>query len=241
MIRFVDAIKAMQEAARRFVKECYDAGVGLAETQRQTGELFNIWISTSVYYKSNPEWDEWKRRVDKEYFSNLTPEQIEQRNQYKCEYRQNTPEKIIKEYNPERVKEQKRKYRQNSPERVKEYNHKCYRRARGLPEDWDLSQESSIEVIMKRWLQESEIEFIQQYHINLERANYTKVDFFIPEANVCLYCDGDYWHGPKRPDIQERDARINRALESGGYIVIRFSESDILAGVRPTEILELIQ
>jgi very-short-patch-repair endonuclease len=93
---------------------------------------------------------------------------------------------------------------------------------------------------MRRWLQESDIEFIQQYSINLENSTCTHVDFYIPELNICLYCDGDYWHGPKRPDIQERDAKINRILEGMGYSIVRMTETEILDGNRPWWIGELI-
>ena len=133
-----------------------------------------------------------------------------------------------------------KEYRQNNTDKVNEYKRKRYRRSRGVPEDWDLSRESAIEVIMRRWLQESGIEFVQHHFINLEDATKTHVDFYIPEANICLYCDGDYWHGPERPDIQERDARINKALEGMGYSVVRMTEAEILEGNRPWWIGELI-
>lgn len=142
--------------------------------------------------------------------------------------------------NHERMKRQKRENYQNNAERKKARSRANYRHSRGLPKDWDLSRESSIEVIMKRWLQDSDIAFVEQYYINLEGINYTKVDFFI-EPNICLYCDGDYWHGPERPDIQERDTEQDRVLASMGYSVIRMTETVILAGARPIEILEIIQ
>ena len=191
-------------------------------------------------YRNNPEKILEKRR--KRYRNNPEKEKEQQR-KYRLNNREKINESERKRYlnNREKIKKQRREQRQNNLEEKREYDYKQYRLSRGLPEDWDLSRESSIEVIMRRWLQESDIEFVQHHFINLENSTRTYVDFYFPEANVCLYCDGDYWHGPKRPDILERDARINRALETMGHIVIRLSESDILAGVRPVEILEMIQ
>lgn len=209
------------------------------------------------YYHNNLERE--KKRNRKRYLNNQEKmreysrkyywDNQEKRKEYSREYYHNNREKILeraKEYrqnNLEKVTGHERKYRQNNLEKESERGCKHYRRIRGLPEDWGLSRESSIEAIMKRWLQDSNIEFTEQHYINLKAfgANWTRVDFFI-EPNICLYSDGgigNYYHGTK--DIQERDTRINRALETGGHVVIRLSESDILAGVRPIEILELIQ
>ena len=184
----------------------------------------------------------WKRKYQDEYRLNHQEEKAE----YSREYRLNNREKIEKWYwdNQKYLKEYRRKrgpkYYQMNKERINKRTRKNYLLSRGLPEDWDLSRESSIETIMKRWLQESDIEFVQQYYINLENSSRTHVDFFIPEANVCLYCDGDYWHGPKRPDAQERDVRNNKALVGMGYSVVRMTETEILEGNRPWWIGELI-
>jgi len=205
-------------------------------------------------YQNNP-----KESKEHKYYLN-NREKILERNH---EYQQNKPE-MMKENarryyqnNRERMKENTRRYYQNNRERIlkkkKEYDHKNYwnnpkifrelgrknyRRSRGLPEDWDLSKESSIETIMKEWLQESDIGFIQQYTINFENATWTHVDFYIPEANVCLYVDGDYWHS--LPERKECDIRINKALEEMGHGVLRMTESEILEGSRPWWIGELI-
>jgi len=204
------------------------------------------------YHQNNLEM--MRERGRKWYYNNL---------EWAKEYYQNNSEKIkdrVRTYrlnNSARERERKHEHYQNNREREKERNHEYYqnnsgkfkersriqyRRLRGLPEGCDLSRPSSIEIIMKRWLQDSNIEFTEQHYINLKETdvNWTKVDFFI-EPNICVYCDGDYWHGSENPDVQKRDVRINRALEKKGHIVIRLNGSDILAGVRPIEILELVQ
>ena len=152
----------------------------------------------------------------------------EYKRQYLKYWRERNKEYIrqYREENNERLKQYDKLYYEANKEDKRQYTRRWYRRKLGLPEDWDLSRESSIEVIMKRWLQDFNIEFVEQHYINLKilGAHWTRVDFFI-EPNICLYSDGDYRHG----------------LEKGNYIVIRISESDILGGIRPIEILELVQ
>ena len=156
---------------------------------------------------------------------------------YQQEYRQNNREKErkrLREYyqdNMEKIKEYQQEYRQNNRGKRLGYEHRRYRRNLGFPEDADLHKESSLERIMREWLQENNIEFVPQYYINLENSTWTWVDFYIPELNICLYCDGGYHH--LLSDIKKRDENQNRILPQMGYKVIRLSETDILNGVRP--------
>jgi len=54
-----------------------------------------------------------------------------------------------------------------------------------------------------------------------------RVDFYIPDRNLIVECDGRYWHTiPSRAEAdQQRDAR----LHSLGYQVLRLSEDSILS------------
>ena len=160
----------------------------------------------------------------------------EWRRNYNYEYYQNNPEKAIeyRQNNREKINEQARKYRQNNREKLSKLSREYYRFIHGLPEDYDFHKESSIEIIVGSWLQEFNIEFEQQYFINFEGKNWTRVDFYISRMNVCLYIDGDYWHSLL--EVQERDMRNNRLLEEMGYKVIRLSEAEILNGDRPWEL-----
>ena len=167
---------------------------------------------------------------------------LQYKKQYSKQWRERNSE-YVKQYceeNNERLRQYDKQYYLENREHKKQQKRRRYRKERGLPEDWDLSRESTIEVIMRRWLQDFNVNFIKQHYINLKvlGANWTRVDFFI-EPNICLYSDGDYHHGLEI--ARERDVKINKALEAGDYIVIRISESDILTGIRPIEILELVQ
>jgi hypothetical protein len=143
----------------------------------------------------------------------------------------------------------------DTPEYQEEYNSIYDLEARklsirmklGLPENAPLPEKIiplTTEIPIKLWFEENSIEFETQKYIEFSDT-FTLVDFFIPlpsyETGVCLYCDGDYWHGPEFPEIQEKDEMQVRELEKLGYIVIRLSETDIEHGIRPLEILKYVE
>ncbi len=94
-------------------------------------------------------------------------------------------------------------------------------------------QYTSIEKKIFRVMEKNNIVFTHHKSI----LNLTEVDAFI-EPNICIYCDGDYWHAnpaiydySKLDDNQkwhvERDKRNNYILQKRGYIVLRFWETKI--------------
>ena len=80
---------------------------------------------------------------------------------------------------------------------------------------------SKIEKIVEELLIKNNINFIPQQRI----LNITKVDFYLPDINTIIYCDGDYWHNLS--NYIERDNRINNILKENGYKVLRFWEHKI--------------
>jgi very-short-patch-repair endonuclease len=57
------------------------------------------------------------------------------------------------------------------------------------------------------------------------------VDVLVPGAKIVIECDGDYWHRSDDKDIARRDQKKTKYLESRGYIVFRFWESEIKENV----------
>lgn len=77
-----------------------------------------------------------------------------------------------------------------------------------------------------------------------------KPDLLFERSRVAVFCDGDFWHGknwtPRRKKLARghnaeywiakirgnilRDRQLRRELEAAGWTVLRFWESDILAG-----------
>lgn len=193
------------------------------------------------YPEKKKEIDRIYRLNNSEKIERYRQEHKDDRNDYDHKWRQD---------NPEKVKENNHKYRQNNQEKANNYSHEYYqsnrektldknrrqyRRSRGLPEDVDLHKESSIEIIMREWLQNNSIEFEQEYHINLENSTWTRVDFYIPEKKYCLYCDGGYWHSSL--EVQDRDRRISKVLKEMGYRVFRMTEAEILEGNKPWDLI----
>lgn len=80
--------------------------------------------------------------------------------------------------------------------------------------------ESSIERKVRYALQKAHISFLQEAKIGKYRA-----DFLLPQHNIIIECDGDYWH--KIPGIKERDERKNEFLASLKYSIFRFTEKTI--------------
>ena len=80
--------------------------------------------------------------------------------------------------------------------------------------------ESSIERKVRYALQRAHISFLQEAKIGKYRA-----DFLLPQHNIVIECDGDYWH--KIPGIKERDERKNEFLANLKYSIFRFTEKTI--------------
>lgn len=81
--------------------------------------------------------------------------------------------------------------------------------------------ESSIEKAMREALTrrfitfEQEKPFLKRYFI----------DFYLPEYNIAVECDGDYWHS--LPNVVEKDKRRDTEFKKHGVEVLRFKESEI--------------
>lgn len=93
------------------------------------------------------------------------------------------------------------------------------------------------EILVESILISRNVKYTSQYLAN----GITNVDFYLPDYHICLFVDGDYWHG--NPDkfplgsilrggmrVEDRwamDFRISNELISCGYRVVRLWERDI--------------
>ncbi len=84
---------------------------------------------------------------------------------------------------------------------------------------------TSIEIKMAEELDKRKIEYIEQYNLGDKFA----LDFFIPEYNIVIECDGDYWHN--LPDVKKRDKSKNAYIKACGFPLFRFWEREINANV----------
>lgn len=83
------------------------------------------------------------------------------------------------------------------------------------------SARTSIEIKMAEALSQRSIEYIEQYHL----GNKFSLDFFLPEYDIVIECDGDYWH--RLPAVVKRDRSKNAYIAACGYPLFRFWESEI--------------
>jgi len=88
-----------------------------------------------------------------------------------------------------------------------------------LPKKW---KDTSIELIIEEKLRGQDINYVKQKYIK----NVGLVDFFLPDSNLIIECDGDYWHNVS--GAQQKDT--NRDFASTfchQYKTIRFWEHEI--------------
>lgn len=80
---------------------------------------------------------------------------------------------------------------------------------------------TSIEILLENELKNSGLFYKKQFPL----LGVTITDFYLPNYKIVVYADGDYWH--LRPEVIERDGKINEKLVSAGFYVLRFWEHEI--------------
>ena len=87
---------------------------------------------------------------------------------------------------------------------------------------------SSIEQKIESLLKEKKIKYVHSYKFirdkvgnNGKKAFYL-IDFVIPEHNIVIECDGEYWHRNK-----EADRLRQEEMEQGGFTFLRFTGKQI--------------
>ena len=99
-------------------------------------------------------------------------------------------------------------------------------------------EDTSIEVKLQEALRKRGVKFVTHYKIT------GRPDIAIPEKRVVIFADGDYFHanpklytqdsiikGKYASDIWEHDAQVTKQLQTEGWCVRRYWESEINANV----------
>jgi very-short-patch-repair endonuclease len=84
-------------------------------------------------------------------------------------------------------------------------------------------KDSSIEVKIQNYLKELKIEFYTHKFINIQHGY--QCDILIPNMNMVIECDGNYWH--KYPIGTEKDHLRTQELKEKGFAVLRLWEHEI--------------
>lgn len=103
------------------------------------------------------------------------------------------------------------------------------------------SKNTKIELKVKKILNDNSIKYIHQF----DRISGMYNDFYLPEYNLIIEVDGDYWHANpnkyeanqlikypgnrllKAKDVWEKDKKRDEVIKENGYFVSRIFESDI--------------
>jgi len=94
-------------------------------------------------------------------------------------------------------------------------------------EEQEENSESPIESSLYRELKEMfPGEIVQQHKLYQETKIKTRPDIFLPEHNICVYCDGHEFH-ERTKEQAKHDRSIDRWLQKKGYIVLRYTGSEI--------------
>lgn len=83
------------------------------------------------------------------------------------------------------------------------------------------NKDTSIERAIEAAIKERGWEYKKQVPL----AGVCVTDFFLPALNVAVFCDGDFWHSTEKS--KARAKRQHEVLTRNGYIVHRFSETEI--------------
>lgn len=83
-------------------------------------------------------------------------------------------------------------------------------------------QESSLETIIKNFLEKEKIDYIH----NKKFGDY-RPDFLIPEHNLIIECDGLFWHSDKIINNKEYHKAKKEFYESQGYDSLFFRENEL--------------
>lgn len=87
--------------------------------------------------------------------------------------------------------------------------------------------ESPIETMLFDELQAVFQGEILQHHEFYEKGKLiTKPDMYLPEHEICIYCDGHEFH-ERTKEQAKRDRSVDRWLQANGRIVLRFTGSEI--------------
>ena len=129
------------------------------------------------------------------------------KNNYKNGYINPHKNKTLNQiYGKEKAKELRQKYRQNAINTLNKLKK---------------SKISKAELILKRYFIKNNINFIHQW-----KYKYGITDFFLPDFNMIVECDGEYWHS--KPDYIKRDKKKRDYLKRKGYLVFVHSSEKLV-------------
>lgn len=86
------------------------------------------------------------------------------------------------------------------------------------------AKDTKLEIDMKKYLTENEVAFTHQRVLHTEKGAFT-FDFYLPEFNLFLEVDGEYWHRKSVEQIN-RDILKEKLCKAAGYRFLRISDKN---------------
>ena len=87
-------------------------------------------------------------------------------------------------------------------------------------------RDTKIERLIREVLEQLKVNFDSGKTFQVDRI-VAQPDFFLPEYNIAIECDGEYWHSS--PHAKRRDHIKDQLYRTLGLQVVRLSEKDILS------------
>lgn len=112
---------------------------------------------------------------------------------------------LIDEYGKERADKIREKYRANAINTLNKLK---------------VSKVSKAELILKNYFKRNNFKYVHQWKYKLGVA-----DFYLPDYNMIVECDGSYWHS--KPDYIKRDKVKREWLKQNGYAVLVLTSENI--------------
>lgn len=81
-------------------------------------------------------------------------------------------------------------------------------------------KDTTIELMIKDVIEKNNFKYEREKSIGKYRC-----DFYLPEYNLIVECDGDYWHS--LPEVAARDIKKDHFLTEKGYKIARIKECEI--------------
>lgn len=94
-------------------------------------------------------------------------------------------------------------------------------------------QDTQIEKIIEQVLTRNGIRYRKQSEFFIQQMKFTVPDFLLEDERIAIYCDGTEFHKDTQKII--RDKTQDRKLQINGYMVLRFSGSEIISDLRLCE------
>lgn len=107
---------------------------------------------------------------------------------------------------------------------VEQRKNRSDKRCEYLANNKTKSTNTQIELQCIEYMNSQNINFIHQYILDTKKTSWL-FDFYVPEKNLLIEIDGEYWH--TKPKQINRDLLKSKAAKEHGFILLRISDLNL--------------